>query len=159
MWNVPYVIAFKNPIKFMTSYLEAVILQLFGLVSESIDVLNSCGPVSLQSSVTRFILFDYIGLILLLTDFLVLKKMQKNADFQLAFFSYCFASYCYSIVIPSGTSGIVSVGTSSVGITSVGITSVGITIVAVGVNVSVGIGVTVGVAVGIGVGAGTSKIT
>lgn len=92
MWNVPYVIAFKNPIKFMTSYLEAVILQLFGLVSESIDVLNSCGPVSLQSSVTRFILFDYIGLILLLTGFLVLKKMQKKRRFSIGVFLvlFCF---------------------------------------------------------------------
>lgn len=77
MWNVPYVFAFINPIKFMTSYFEAVIMQSIGLVGESLLVFSIPATlVSLHSSVNRFILFDGIGFILILTGFLILRKIQ-----------------------------------------------------------------------------------
>ncbi len=75
MWNVPYLVAFTDPVRQNVSLLEAVAMQGIGLAGESILLVTFPeGHSALVSSVTRFILFDGAGLAaLLLAVFLVRK--------------------------------------------------------------------------------------
>ena len=67
MWNVPYVVALVNPIKYRTSLFEAIVMQSIGLVGESfiLGTLPSEYWI-LRSSILRFIIFDGAGLIALI---------------------------------------------------------------------------------------------
>jgi hypothetical protein len=66
MWNVPYVFALIDPRKYRHSLVEAVIMQAIGLVGETAILLFG-GPYAppIGSTITRFIIFDGIGLVLL----------------------------------------------------------------------------------------------
>ena len=66
MWNVPYVAALINPARNRTSLVEAVIMQVIGFVGESVLKFTLTGfhPV-LQQTVSRFMLFDGAGVVLL----------------------------------------------------------------------------------------------
>ncbi len=67
MWNIPYVVAVINPQKYVVSLIEAVIMQAIGVIGESILLMAI--PLKyalLHTSVTRFIVFDGSGLILLI---------------------------------------------------------------------------------------------
>lgn len=81
MWNVPYVFALWNPIKFNISLLQAIIMQAIGVVGESL-LLNRFSsqdfPV-LKNSILRFIYFDSAGLILLLIAGIVVMRYKKNS--------------------------------------------------------------------------------
>ena len=67
MWNVPYAFALVNPIKHRISLVEAVIMQAIGLVGETSKMLiGGPYPSPIESTLTRFILFDGIGLASLL---------------------------------------------------------------------------------------------
>jgi len=67
MWNVPYAFALTNPIKRRVSLIEAVIMQAVGLIGEtSILWFGGPYPLPVENTLTRFILFDGIGLIFLL---------------------------------------------------------------------------------------------
>jgi hypothetical protein len=77
MWNIPYVFALINPSKYKTSYLEAIIMQAIGLIGEFL--LNQSIPTihtMLQDSIQRFIIFDGIGLILLITGFWLIPEKK-----------------------------------------------------------------------------------
>jgi hypothetical protein len=67
MWNVPYVVSMISPVKYLTSLYEAVIMQALGFVGETIVICSLPGqhPV-LHATISRFIIFDGIGLMLLL---------------------------------------------------------------------------------------------
>ena len=66
MWQVPYVFALVNPMKFKVSLIEALVMQIIGLVGESILLTRiTSDHAMLRSSITRFILFDGIGVVLL----------------------------------------------------------------------------------------------
>lgn len=66
MWQVPYVLALMNPLKFKVSLLEALVMQFIGLVGESLLLTRITSDHStLRSSIIRFILFDGIGVVLL----------------------------------------------------------------------------------------------
>ena len=66
MWQVPYVLALVNPLKFKVSLIEALVMQIIGLVGESILLTRITSEhAMLSSSITRFILFDGIGVVLL----------------------------------------------------------------------------------------------
>jgi len=75
MWNVPYAFALANPIKHRMSLIEVVIMQAVGLVGET-GILWAGGPylLPIESTLTRFILFDGIGLILLLIALWLVRK-------------------------------------------------------------------------------------
>ncbi len=75
MWNVPYAFALANPIKHRVSLIEAVIMQAVGLIGEA-GILLIGGPYSLpiENTLTRFILFDGIGLVFLLIALWLVKK-------------------------------------------------------------------------------------
>ena len=82
MWNVPYVFALLNPIKYIISLVEAVIMQAVGVFGETILllVLNGEHPL-IKASVLRFIYFDGAGLVLLAIALLLIlyfKKTQTN---------------------------------------------------------------------------------
>ena len=66
MWNIPYIVALWNPVKYRISLFEALVMQSIGLVGEAILYL-SLPEVNtlLRGSIMRFIVFDALGLVLL----------------------------------------------------------------------------------------------
>ena len=67
MWNVPYLVALINPRKYRISLYEAIIMQTIGLVGETLLLLSFPKTHTLlYGSVSRFILFDSIGLLALI---------------------------------------------------------------------------------------------
>ncbi len=81
MWNVPCVFACLHPIKYRISLLEALIMQAIGLLGETLILF--CGnyqDATIRSTVTRFILFDGMGLALLLLAFALTRAGEKQKD-------------------------------------------------------------------------------
>jgi hypothetical protein len=78
MWNVPYVTALINPIKYRISLYESIIMQGIGLIGESM-ILWSLPPeyTTLRGSILRFIVFDGAGLIALTSSAWITKSMIK----------------------------------------------------------------------------------
>jgi hypothetical protein len=77
MWCVPYAFATFHPIRFRISLIEACIMQVIGILGESI--LLSKLPAELvntPSSLGRFIIFDAAGLILLLIALGLTARIQ-----------------------------------------------------------------------------------
>ena len=67
MWNVPYLVALWHPVRHRISLYEALAMQTIGLLGEGIIYLII--PIihaALRTSVFRFIVFDALGLGLLL---------------------------------------------------------------------------------------------
>jgi hypothetical protein len=76
MWNVPYVVALINPLRHRMSYMQAVVMQSIGFIGESFLLFTiPSAYYVLQSSIQRFILFDGIGLILLIAGYWSLPKI------------------------------------------------------------------------------------
>jgi hypothetical protein len=66
MWNVPYAVALWNPVRFRLALWIAIAMQAIGLVGEVLIALSL--PIEhfeIRSSISRFVLFDATGLILL----------------------------------------------------------------------------------------------
>ena len=81
MWNVPYIFACIHPIKHRISLIEALIMQAIGLLGETLILL--CGNYQdalIRSTVTRFILFDGSGLLLLLMAFALTRAGEGKKD-------------------------------------------------------------------------------
>lgn len=78
MWNVPYIFALINPIKNRISLVQANIMQAIGVIGETgiLIRLEGSHPI-LSASVTRFIIFDACGLVLLLAALLIIQR-QSN---------------------------------------------------------------------------------
>ncbi|MEI7849514.1 MAG: hypothetical protein WCK35_27195 [Chloroflexota bacterium] len=76
---MPYLVAFWQPIRHLTSLKEALIMQTIGLSGET-DLLFSLptGHTLLHSSILRFILFDSAGLVLLILVFFLIKSPKQN---------------------------------------------------------------------------------
>jgi len=75
MWQVPYFFALAQPIVHHTSLIQAVLMQMVGLIGESF-LLQSI-PMEhalLRGSILRFIIFDAGGLVLLILAFLIIRK-------------------------------------------------------------------------------------
>jgi hypothetical protein len=67
MWNIPYAVALWNPVAQRRSLIEAAVMQAIGVVGETLLLLTfPAGHAVIHDSVTRFILFDGSGLVLLL---------------------------------------------------------------------------------------------
>jgi hypothetical protein len=67
MWNVPYAVAFYHPQRYRVSLYEAVVMQAIGLGGETfLSLAVTGGHEVLLASVHRFMLFDGVGLLLLL---------------------------------------------------------------------------------------------
>ncbi len=83
MWCVPYFFATLNPVRYRVSLIEACIMQSIGLVGESILYLRlPAGLENTPSSLERFILFDAVGLIMLLVALIFSNQIRsaKLAD-------------------------------------------------------------------------------
>lgn len=79
MWNVPYAFALTHPVRRRVSLIEAVCMQAVGLLGESLILLAlPAGHAELARSVTRFILFDGGGLLLLILALLLTLPRRFN---------------------------------------------------------------------------------
>ena len=78
MWNVPYAFALADPIRNRVSLIEALLMQSIGLVGETlILLLGGPYPALIQAAITRFMLFDGVGLVLLAAAFLLLQVKKE----------------------------------------------------------------------------------
>ncbi|OJX47193.1 MAG: hypothetical protein BGO78_17115 [Chloroflexi bacterium 44-23] len=80
MWNVPYLFALLNPVRFKISLLQALLMQLIGLVGETLLLtqIRVDAHTVLHNSIMRFIVFDAAGLLCLLAAlFLVSSPSGK----------------------------------------------------------------------------------
>lgn len=75
MWNIPYLVAFLEPKKHRISLFEAITMQSIGLAGETL-LLLSLPPdhISMHNSLTRFILFDSIGLSALILSAIITRS-------------------------------------------------------------------------------------
>jgi hypothetical protein len=80
MWCVPYVFAAVHPIRYRISLIEACIMQSVGLIGESILLWNlPSGLEMTPASIQRFVIFDAVGLVLLLAAlFLTVHVKTRN---------------------------------------------------------------------------------
>jgi hypothetical protein len=77
MWNVPYAVAFWNPVRHRISLFEATAMQAIGLVGEILILISlPVGYEIASTSITRFVYFDAAGLLALLAAILVLRGSQ-----------------------------------------------------------------------------------
>lgn len=77
MWNIPYLVAFSNPIRHRISLIEAFSMQLVGLAGETLLFLTlPAGYNVLRATALRFIAFDAAGLLGLGLAFVILSKYR-----------------------------------------------------------------------------------
>ena len=77
MWNVPYAIAFRDPIRHQTSLVEAIIMQAIGLAGESLMIISlQAGHPLLVETGLRFIWFDGAGLLALIAAFSLIRRAR-----------------------------------------------------------------------------------
>jgi len=79
MWQVPYVFALVHPQRNRRSLLEASLMQGIGLAGETL-LLRSIPEthVSLRASILRFVIFDAVGLLLLLIALIYIFRLLKS---------------------------------------------------------------------------------
>ncbi len=79
MWNVPYALALWHPVRNRLSLLESLAMQAIGLIGENL-IFASLDPVHLlaRQSVSRFILYDALGLLALLLAVLLTHFRRKE---------------------------------------------------------------------------------
>jgi hypothetical protein len=66
MWNVPYLFAVKDPVRYKLALTFALLMQGIGLIGETYILSTlTVDHTILRSSILRFILFDGAGLVLL----------------------------------------------------------------------------------------------
>jgi hypothetical protein len=79
MWNVPYAVAFFNPIHHRISLYEADIMQLIGLIGETLIYFGlPPGYLILNDSLLRFMIFDGLGLLVLLLATIIVKVNSQR---------------------------------------------------------------------------------
>jgi hypothetical protein len=79
MWNVPYLFALQNPIRYQFALNFALLMQFIGLMGENFILSTlSLEHVVLRSSILRFIIFDGVGLLLLALAYLMIKNGKDS---------------------------------------------------------------------------------
>ncbi len=79
MWNVPYAVALWHPFRYRVSLVEAVAMQVIGVTGETLLLAAlPTGHAIIRMSVTRFIIFDASGLLLLLLAFWLAKSRPNK---------------------------------------------------------------------------------
>jgi hypothetical protein len=81
MWNIPYGFAIANPVKYYISLLQAVLMQLMGVVGETIIYLRipDQSHMLLSGSIKRFIIFDSAGLFFLIVAGFLIIRLKRTA--------------------------------------------------------------------------------
>ena len=81
MWNVTYPAVIFDPVRFRVLDIVVLIQQLVGLIGESCILMNiPSGHEVLMFSITRFIAFDTIGLVLMTAALLGLRFCIRKAQ-------------------------------------------------------------------------------
>ena len=79
MWNVPYLFALQNPIRYQLALYFALLMQFVGLIGEGYILSTlSMEHVILRTSIFRFITFDGVGLLLLALAYFLVKKKSAS---------------------------------------------------------------------------------
>jgi hypothetical protein len=79
MWCIPYLVAVSDPLRHWVSLAEAVAMQALGLAGESWLVASlPPGHLELHNSGIRFILFDGVGVILLLGALALVRWAMRS---------------------------------------------------------------------------------
>lgn len=78
MWNVPYAIALFNPYRYSIALFSAVVMQLIGFLGETWIYFSIQSLVNTKSSILRFMVFDFVGLVVLSIAFALLFNKRKN---------------------------------------------------------------------------------
>lgn len=79
MWNVPYALALLHPRRHWVSLNEAVVMQIIGVVGESLLLITLPeGHAALRVSIGRFIVFDGSGVIALLAAWKLIKTARSQ---------------------------------------------------------------------------------
>ena len=79
MWNVPYLVALWNPRVYRLVLGIAIVMQLVGLVGESLILFTLPeGYALLSTSIARFVIFDGSGLVLLIAAFWILNRKAES---------------------------------------------------------------------------------
>jgi len=75
MWNIPYLFALRDPMKYHLALMLAILMQFAGLLGESY-ILSTlpAGHEVLSDSILRFIAFDGVGLVLLVPALWLLRE-------------------------------------------------------------------------------------
>ena len=75
MWQVPYVFAVLHPGIFKISLWSALIMQVIGVIAESLLLSTIPGDYTLlRGSITRFIIFDGAGVPILLGALVLVRR-------------------------------------------------------------------------------------
>ncbi len=79
MWNIPYLVALYDPLRYRVSLLEALAMQFIGVAGESILLISLPGehPV-IQQTVIRFIYFDGSGFVALLIAAILILSIKRR---------------------------------------------------------------------------------
>lgn len=83
MWNVPYAVALVHPVRFRVSLLEAIAMQTIAVIGETL--IRGSIPMAhgaLRGSLQRFIVFDVVGLALLLLAFWISRDSRQRVRAQ-----------------------------------------------------------------------------
>ena len=84
MWNVPYLFALKDPIRYQLALTFAVLMQFIGLIGETYILSTmTVEHTLLKTSILRFISFDGAGLILLVIARLMINRMMLPAIYKI----------------------------------------------------------------------------
>ena len=79
MWNVPHLVALWHPWKYRLALGMALVMQLIGLLGESLMwVTLPQGHALLRASILRFITFDASGLLLLGVAFWLVREPNRK---------------------------------------------------------------------------------
>ena len=81
MWNVPYLVALWQPLRHHLSLWEALVMQIVGVVGESLILAFIPFEHSiLRSSLLRFIIFDAAGIVCLIGAVLLARKSPRKLN-------------------------------------------------------------------------------
>jgi hypothetical protein len=81
MWNIPYLVALWHPQHHKVSLWEAIAMQTTGVLGESyIFISVSTSFTLLHASLARFVLFDAVGILLLIGALLVTPRQIHEGN-------------------------------------------------------------------------------
>jgi hypothetical protein len=85
MWNIPYIVALVNPVRFHISHYEAIVMQTIGLIGESWIYFDlPMNYIILRTSILRFIIFDGAGLVALVIAALITHPVVRSNNYPVA---------------------------------------------------------------------------
>jgi len=80
MWNIPYIVALMQPVRYRISLFEAVAMQALGVAGETVIWrMLPAGLPSLSSALARFVIFDGAGLLVLLAAVLLTRRPRGSS--------------------------------------------------------------------------------